>query len=297
MVNIVATDIALRIGLECLGYSPAMQGNVQRSTRIDRFKSHFGVHPKVCSKAWETLQTTDLTAAKLAPGQNKAKNFLDFLMCLFVLKTYPTETVAASRFQVNEITVRKWTRFYTNKLAALIELKVVWPDSFDTYFIGSVDCVNMGTNEPRHPTLHKDKKQFDRKGGKAGVTYEVALPLFENTVMWFNGPFQPNDGGDAAIFKEGGLQEKIPTGKKVIADKIYKGFDKVALHNSLDTEIVREFKARARSRQESINARLKSFEILHNRFRHGVKNHQPYARAVMVLCVFALENGSPLYNI
>ena len=129
------------------------------------------------------------------------------------------------------------------------------------------------------------------------MTYEIALHLWKNRVIWFNGPFAPNDGGDRAIFVNEGLQDKIPDGKKVIADKIYTGLEKVALHNSLDCQEVRDFKARARARQESINARLKSFGILKQRFRHQIAKHETFASAVMVLCIIAMENGSPLFDV
>ena len=94
-----------------------------------------------------------------------------------------------------------------------------------------------------------------------------------------------------------GLHDKIPVGKKAIADKIYSGIEKVALHNSLDEEWVRNIKARARARQESINARLKSFGILRQRFRHGMNKHGLFVRACLVLCIIGMENGSPLFNV
>mgnify|MGYP005865085489 CR=1 FL=1 len=193
--------------------------------------------------------------------------------------------------------MRHWVGFYAKKIAALLPEYVKWPDNWDTTFIISVDCVNFGTNEPRHPTLHKQKEYFDRKGGKAGLTYEIALHLFENKVVWMNGPFPPNAGGDVAIFTNEGLQNRIPQGKKAIADKIYTGLEKIALHNSLDCQEVREFKSRARARQESINARLKSFGVLKQRFRHTIAKHQTFAHAVMVLCTIAMANGSPLFNV
>lgn len=91
--------------------------------------------------------------------------------------------------------------------------------------------------------------------------------------------------------------ERIPAGKKAIADKIYTGCEHIALHNSLDTEDVREFKSRARAQQESINARLKSFGCLRQRFCHGVAKHEDFAHAVAVICIFQMENGLPLFNV
>ena len=128
------------------------------------------------------------------------------------------------------------------------------------------------------------------------MTCEIALDLWSSRIIWLHGLF-PAATGDAKIFQEEGLCDEMPVGTKGIADKIYRGLDKIVLHNSLDKEDVREFKRRARARQESVNARLKSFDCLKQRFRHGVENHQMYVHAVAVMLTFQFENGSPLFHI
>lgn len=297
VLNILTDDEVLQRGLELLGYNLQKQDRVIRRTRIRRFKRQYGSHPYVCAILWEELQTTSVAAANVPEGSNKMRDFDMMLLTLFYLKGYPLEESLAARFQVHEQTGRKWVRYYVKKIAALLSSKVEWPDEWDTTFIISVDCVNFGVNETRHPTLHKDKRYFDQKGGKAGLTYEIALHLWENRVVWVNGPFPPNDGGDRDIFVTHGLSNHIPAGKFTIADKIYKGCDRIALHNSLDTDEVREFKGRARARQESINSRLKSFGCMKQRFRHGIAKHENFFSAVMVLCIIQMENGSPLFNV
>ena len=298
-LNIITASETLQRGLKLIGYNAEVQAKVKAKTNIRRFKRHYGSTPKALSVLWEDLQTTQVPEARLdsTKNQNSDKAFGFFLMFMYYMKGYPLEEVLASRFGVHEQTARKWVDFFAKKVSALISEKVVWPDTWETIFIVSIDCVNFGTNEPRHPTLHKDKRFFDRKGGKAGLSYEIALHLFENRVVWFNGPFPPNAGTDKTIYKTKGLMQKIPDGKKGIADKIYMGCNKISLHNSLDTPDVREFKARARARQESINARLKSFGILKQRFRHGVSKHKVFCSAAMVICIYQMENGSPLFNV
>lgn len=298
--NIKTQDEVLARGLQLVGYDADEQARVEEKTRVHRYKGHFAEPPICHSILWAELQETDIDKARLAQDQRTDKYFDMFMMAMYYLKTYSLELTVASRFDVHVQTVRKYVKLFVEKIAALISKYVVWPDDdeWDTTFIISVDCVNFGLNEPRHPTLHKDKKMFDRKNGKAGYTYEVALHLWENRVVWFQGPFPPNDGGDRAIFiQPGGLNDKIPEGKLAIADKIYKGLPKVALHNPLDDELVRGYKSRARPRQESINSRLKSFGVLNHRFRHGTIKHKAFAECVMVICVVAMENGSPLFSI
>ena len=296
MINVKTLNQVLERGLILVGYDKQRQARVKGTTLLRRFKAHFGNQPGVYSKLWEVLQTTDIIGVKLPIRKQKDKDFDRFLMVIFYLKGYETEEKVASRFGICAETMRLWVRNYVNRLSNLLPKYVVWPDTWNTEYIISVDCVNFGTNEPRHPVMHKQKKFFDRKGGKAGLTYEIALHLWENRVVWFSGPHAPNDGGDRAIFLKG-LNDKIPDGKRGIADKIYTGLAKIALHNSLDTKEVREFKARARARQESINSRLKSFGCMKQRFRHGISNHEVFARAVMVICIVAMENGSPLFDV
>ena len=301
-LNIRTPIDILTSGLQLVGYSIKQQLRVKRQTNERRFKAHFGSCPLMCAVVWKDLQTCE----KPLPSVSN-KDFNLFLMTLFFLKSYPTEEIMASRFHLHEQTVRKWLSFYVERLAALRKYKIQWPSDWgQLVFIISVDCVNFGVNEPRHPTLHKIKKMFDRKGGKAGQTYEIALHLWENRIVWISGPHPPNDGGDRAIFigkgenfKDGRacLNDTIPEGKMAIADKIYNGLEKVALHNSLDTTAVRVFKRRARSRQESINARMKSFGALRQRFRHGLLKQDRAVVAVAVLCQYQLENGSPLFDI
>lgn len=193
-LNVLTENEMLQKGLEILGYDQQAQTRVHWKTRVRRFKRHFASSPLVCSILWETLQTTDIDDARITNTSDKA--FTMFLMALYYLKCYPVEEVIASRFHVHEQTARKWIHFYIKKLAALLHLKVQWPenDEWDTTFIISIDCVNFGTNEPRHPTLHKDKETFDRKNGKARLTYEIALHLWQNRIVWFNGPFKAAKG-------------------------------------------------------------------------------------------------------
>lgn len=296
-LNILSNAQVLTRGLELMGISFERQNRQHYFPKVRRFRMLFGSHPRVYAHLWVELQTTPCDEARIS--FNKDKDFDNFMICLYFLKRYPVEEDLASRFGVHEQTSRRWWNYYARKIAALKPLYIKWPDDWENLiFIISFDCVNFGINEPRHETLHKDKKMFDRKGGKAGWSYEIALHLWKSQIVWINGPFPPNDGGDTAIYKkEGGLMEKIPDGKKGIADKIYKGLPKVALHNSLDSEEVRIFKRRARSRQESINARFKSFHVLKQRFRHGKDNHSLCFDAVAVICAVQLEHGSPLWDV
>ena len=281
------------------GYKLVYKGIFRRNKvkrNLRRFKGHFGSMPEVYAALWNELQQTDIPEARLEDASTKD---LDrFFMTLLFLKVYDTQERLASRFGIDEDTVGLWVWYYLSKISGLKSAKIKWPTNWgNVRFIISVDGVNFGINEPIHPTLNKDKKYFDRKGGKAGLTYEIALHLWENRVVWLNGPFPANAGTDKNIFNEKGLESMIPDGKSAIADKIFTGCPKISMHNSLDTQEVRVFKRRARSRQENFNGRLKNFDCLRTRFRHGKLKHQTVLEAVAVICIMQMENGSPLFDL
>jgi DDE superfamily endonuclease len=89
-----------------------------------------------------------------------------------------------------------------------------------------------------------------------------------------------------------GLKSKIPEHKKLIADQGYRNEPQISIQNNFDDSEFKKFKARARSRQESINTRIKSFKILSERFRHDVNlQHKHVFHAVCVIVQYDLDCG------
>ena len=199
-----------------------------------------------------------------------------------------------------EKTAEKWVDYYMEKLAALIRVMVVWPedDEWDTYFIASVDGMHAPIEEPTHETKRKNEDYFSHKDGHAALLYEIAIKLFDNShkcVCWRSGG-DPASKHDLTKFKEG-LMGKVPAGRKLIADKGYRGvYDKISVANSLDNDEVSDFKNRARARQESFNYRLERYECMRTKFRHGIEKHTIAFDAVMVLCCYEMKD-EPLFAI
>jgi hypothetical protein len=161
----------------------------------------------------------------------------------------------------------------------------------------TVDWVHCRVYEPQHPTQSKNTDFYSHKFHQAGVGYEIGIAVYENKVVWVNGPF-PAGKTDIHIFRHKGLKDKIPVGKRILGDNGYRGEDEIiGTPNAHDAAEIRKFKSRARSRHESFNARLKAFRCLDERFRHGVEKHRIVFEAVCVICQYQLENGSPLFNI
>jgi hypothetical protein len=73
--------------------------------------------------------------------------------------------------------------------------------------------------------------------------------------------------GNNTIFQsQRGLQEKLPDGKKAIADSANSKAPKAYTENPLDNKIVKVLKRRARACHEIFNKRIKDFKILSTQF-------------------------------
>jgi hypothetical protein len=56
---------------------------------------------------------------------------------------------------------------------------------------------------------------FPQAKKKVGLSYELGISIFNNKLVWINGPF-PAGNTDLMIYrKDGGLKSMIPAGKKV----------------------------------------------------------------------------------
>lgn len=108
---------------------------------------------------------------------------------------------------------------------------------------------------------------------------------------------EPAATNDLTMYKApNGLKSKIPAGKKAVGDRLYKD-PTVAIRNDYDTPDVKRFKKRARGRHENFNARIKSFKILSERFRHDHTKHGIVFEAICVICQYDMENGHPLFSV
>lgn len=308
-MKLLSTDEILDWGLDLVGF-PTNGGAVKRSTRLRRFKAHYGSNPIVISELFEALQTTDIEEARIEVKANKDVD--NFLLSIYYLKVYPVEERMAGAFGKHEDTVRKWIWYYIERIQALLPEVIFWPeewnepdDSFDVpVFLISVDGTHCRINEPHHPLWSKNPKYYSHKFNKAALNYEVALSVYENKVVWIKGPYKASTH-DITIFAgedgEGGecLMDKIPEGHLAIADRGYNKLtlDMIATPNRQDDPDVKKFKSRARARQESFNCRLKNYGALDDRFRHGEKKHKAVFEAICVICQFQLNFGSPLFEV
>lgn len=122
--------------------------------------------------------------------------------------------------------------------------------------------------------------RYDHKSASSGLTYEFALAIRHQKLVWIKGPLPAGAQHDITIFRGGrtkhgkstwdrnSLYFKLPEGKKAVGDSGYGGEPKkVVVSKPQHSPEFRKFLARAKNRQESFHTRLKSFNILGSRFR------------------------------
>jgi hypothetical protein len=98
-----------------------------------RFRSHFGVSPRLCAHLWTYLDDTD--SLRRPPGIQK----VHLLWTLDLLKGADTESKLKGRWKADEKTIRKWTTVLLDMIGDLgvvssIERVVERSSSFGSVF-------------------------------------------------------------------------------------------------------------------------------------------------------------------
>ena len=145
--------------------------------------------------------------------------------------------------------------------------------------------------------LSKNPAMCSYKFRQAGWTYMIGLSIFTYQIMWLSNRYLASVG-DITIFRNEVIGD-IPAGKRVVADGGFAGEDDIiSTPSNLDPRELALFKRRARSRQESFNARIKNFGVLADRFRHHHgEQHEVCFLACCVVVQFQMELGSPLFDV
>ena len=300
-LNLNTTSV-LSYGLQIVGFEIGRQ-DVAEELLMKRFRSHFGIGPKAIIAILKDM--TDIDLEKL-------------LMTLCWFKLYETEHVMAGRWGHCEEFCRRTVKDIALKVQQLKSKKIKFgPFDSSQRYVGTIDCVHCETFEFR---TEPHSKWYSHKHNGAGLTYEVVIDLVYDRVLWVYGP-EPASTHDITMFRGGAqidsslrnnkenwdrsaLYFRIPQGKKLIGDSGYKGEPtKISTTVAEHSRDVKEFFARAKSRQETFNTRLKFFNVLSGCFRHGkgakqkLELHKTCFEAICILVQYDLENGHPLMEI
>ena len=159
----------------------------------------------------------------------------------------------------------------------------------------SVDCTDCRIQQ-KGPAFASYKFK-----GKSALRYEVALGILSGEIKWLNGPYPCKDWPDINIFRDG-LMKELNLGERVEADDGYVGespyvtkVPSAVLSRSSEEADARQ--KRVQGRHETVNARLKSFQVLDQVYRHDPTQHGYVFRAVAVLVQLSIKNGDPLFGV
>ena len=297
-VIIYSVDEMLDIGLRQMGVKEKSLQRVKKENLIKKFRDRYGSDPIVCAQIWEDLQTTNVQEA-LVPLNKRKIHY--FLMAMHFLKRYQVESEVAASNGCHEDTVRDWCWFFIEKIQALKQEKIYWPE--DNYgndtWIMTVDGTHVEIQEPKHPEFSLNTKYFSHKHQQAGYTYELGIALSESRLIWMNGP-HPAGKNDLNMFHAGLKTRLRQLNKKAIGDGGYYAvelLDVVSTPNADDPPPVRKFKRRAQRRHETFNGKIKTFECLSKRFRHDKRRFKSCFECCCVIVQYQMENGHALFEI
>ena len=140
---------------------------------------------------------------------------------------------------------------------------------------------------------------FGHKFHGPGLRYEIALVIITGDVAWINGPFPCGQFNDLTIFRDMGLLLNLDKDERVEADDGYLCLDPeyikcpMGLHHPDENKDMRN---RVMGRQETINKRLKVWNVMTNVFQHCVTKHSLCFRAVMVMVQLSINEGEQLFQ-
>ena len=151
----------------------------------------------------------------------------------------------------------------------------------------SIDGVDFWIQEPRPFS----SRWFSHKINGPAVRYETGVCIQTGWIVWINGPFPCGDWPDLAIARHV-LHHMLGTGEHCIADGGYRAstncraITPTGLHDYLDRQV-----AVVRARHETVDARLKVFGVLNQRFRHNLEKHGLVMHSVAVIVQIMISNG------
>ena len=298
-------------GLHFLGVNEIHQGSLGIKKCSEIFKEMYGSPPVVIAAMWHDLMTTDIPNASSIPADKTIEGFKRFLMAHCFLWGYPRNAtwLRILFFPIGEKDTRGeplWRWVF--KMQALLPTKIKfldrWNDADDPFcekFIIGVDGTDCKTWERAHETFPVDRQRMSHKFNHAALKYEIGVAIYENKIVWVNGPFK---GGrhDLTIFREDGLKEQMPEGKIAVLNRGYRTsktdeVNVLATPQIGDNPEIHRFQSRVRCRTETVMGRLKAFKILSETFRHGDDKHEWAFKCTCVIVQYQIDHGAFLFEV
>jgi hypothetical protein len=137
---------------------------------------------------------------------------------------------------------------------------------------------------------------FSHKLNHAALRYEIAIGINNGFIVWVNGPFPAGDWPDLNIARSS-LIHFLYDNEFYIADGGYRDGQQWSVTPTGRHEFADRQKAVARSRHETINAKMKKWAILRNTYRHDITKHGKVFKAVANIVELRIETDSPTWEI
>lgn len=153
----------------------------------------------------------------------------------------------------------------------------------------SVDGTDCIIQEP-HPF---SSSWYSHKFHGPGLRYEIGLSISTGRIVWVNGPYKCGNFPDNKIFIDNMKNNLLPN-EYVVADRGYTdnkciGPDVSPCHFDVHR--------RTRARHETVNERLKNFNVVHHVFRHDLSKHADCFHAVAQITAIMIDTINPLFQI
>ena len=298
--SITSGDI-LSAGLSYAGFGLDRQRKNNLVRKTEWFKAFYGVEQHTVTPFFEDLR-----------NEYPDILFKDCLLTMNWLALYETYIILSGRWKYCEEYIGSKVIDYATKMAKVARKKIIFELEHNIENGRTVDCSTFMVQEFR---LDPSIKWFDYKTHSCGLKYEFCLAIREPRVVWISGPHGPSihditvfRGGDAKDgnknWDQKALYFQLEEGEKCVADSGYAGEpSKIVMTKDEHSSEFKEFMARAKNRQETFHWRLKSFNILGHRFRHGVntkdrmKLHKMAVDLVAGIVQYDYENGHPPFDI
>ena len=314
-MNLSPNDFC-RMGLQFAKMTLPEQETKGVAKCYDLFRALYGSPPEVLSDLWEDLCITNIAAARVPVHEQNPKGLKMYLIANYFLWTYPrsAKLIEAHFAPIAEIDTRgrplwKWI----DRIAAILPDKIQWLPALDDpnepAFIVSVDGVHCRTDERRdHPLFPMNRARYSQKYKHAGLTYEIGVAVYEQKIVWVNGPYQAGTN-DLSMLRQGkpdgsgSILDKVQPGKMLVLDRGYQTSrpteqPKMAFKSNDDPPELCEVKARTMCRHETVNGRIKQFKFASETFRHSDPQHGIGFMATCVLVQCQLDCGAAfLYDV
>lgn len=133
---------------------------------------------------------------------------------------------------------------------------------------------------------------FSHKFRGPGLIYEIGLNICTGHIVWVHGGYPCGLYPDLRLAREAYVLSVNP-GERTLADHGYNDAQyfirKTANNHQQHTLIM--------ARHETVNKRLKQFNILRYPFRHARDKHPMALHAVANLTQLMIQNGHPLFSV